>query len=249
MISSKIPMENSTYLFASDFHLASGDDSGRLALFRAFLEERAVGSDSLFILGDLFDYWAGSYMLRDAGLKPVFQCLRDLNRSGTPITLLPGNRDFLLSQKAAQDLGVRLAGETTSVEAGKERIFLTHGDIFCTFDRRYQRMKRILRNPATVMIAKSLPGWLVERMARRFRSHSMKAVGKKTPQETSLDMAKVQTTLAKGYTTVICGHIHRPTDERFEHGGRLMVLSDWSEKGGTYAEYRDGALKLKLFSN
>jgi UDP-2,3-diacylglucosamine hydrolase len=240
-------MDNPRYLFASDIHLSPSDKNGVADAFRAFLET-AGGARGLFLLGDLFDYWVGRSMLEAPSLMPVFEALRGLARDGTEITLLPGNRDFLLGDKEAGRLGARMGEEMEELQVGDERILLTHGDIFCTQDRNYQRMKRVLRNRLVVLLARSIPEWLVRSLAGRLRRHSSRVVGQKSARELSLDRSALVPYFLKGFTSIICGHIHSQVDEYVPEGGRLLTLSDWTESEGSYAEFADGALTLKTFS-
>jgi UDP-2,3-diacylglucosamine hydrolase len=134
------------------------------------------------------------------------------------------------------------------LQVGGERILLTHGDIFCTFDRNYQRMKKVLRNPITILLARCIPDRLARTLAGRLRRHSSRVVLHKSKREVSLDRSSIQPFISKGFTSIICGHIHRSGDESLPQGGRLITLSDWNESGGAYAEYLNGELNLKAFT-
>lgn len=241
-------MSGTRYLFTSDVHLSPHAGEKRMQTFRNFLAEKAEDADALYILGDLFDYWTGGAMLREDGLLPLFDSMKALSAAGTAIILLPGNRDFLVRSGEAGRMGAELApGETLEVELGGLRIFLTHGDIFCTFDKAYQRMKRVLRNPVTLGMIRAIPDSLRNSMARRLRSHSSHVKRQKTEKETSLDLDSVQGVISKGFNAVICGHVHRFGDEELAGGGRLLTLSDWQEDSGSYAELTDEGLVLKSF--
>ena len=51
-------MPLSRALFISDLHLAE-DRPGTTALFERFVAQSLPGASALYILGDLFEYWAG----------------------------------------------------------------------------------------------------------------------------------------------------------------------------------------------
>jgi len=242
------PGEEKPLLFASDFHLSADRRPELIDLFRAFLDACASRAGHLYLLGDLFDFWVGSLTATQEALQPAFDSMRRLARAGTGITLMPGNRDFLLRERDARRMGARLARDPLGLTAGSRRILLTHGDIFCTHDRRYQRMKRILRNPLTRLLAGGLPDQVLLKMALRLRSHSAQVKRRKTEKELSLDEESAQSFIEKGFTDIVCGHFHQPQIRKLASDATLVTLSDWSRQGGHYAELHQGGLKLKLFS-
>ncbi|MFH2001648.1 MAG: UDP-2,3-diacylglucosamine diphosphatase, partial [Planctomycetota bacterium] len=212
---------SSCYIFVSDVHLSAHISSSHLKAFCSFLSEKAVQADALYLLGDLFDYWTGSGMLKEEGLHPVFASLRNVSESGTLIHLIPGNRDFLLGRAEAGQMGmITAAGEALDVELNGLRLFLTHGDMFCTFDAAYQRMKRVLRSPVTLALIRFIPGSLRGTLARTLRRHSAKVKKQKTVKETSLNLLSIQDVIKKGFSAVICGHVHHADDRMLPEGGR-----------------------------
>lgn len=96
----------SDILIISDIHL-SQHRPDTVALFLRFLREQACAAGELFILGDLFDAWIGD----DNVLPPVpeiIQALRRLTDSGCTLSVMHGNRDFLLGSDFAKATGCRL---------------------------------------------------------------------------------------------------------------------------------------------
>jgi UDP-2,3-diacylglucosamine hydrolase len=230
-------------VFASDFHLSGRNPSG-VDTFCRFVGERVRAAADLYLLGDLFDLWIGPTQLEEAGLVPAFDALRRAARGGTKIHLFHGNRDFLLGEREAKSLQAALAGESLQVTIHGERAFLTHGDIFCTRDRAYQRMKKILRNPVFRGAAGFLPGRLIRRLAGGLRTHSTKVVSVKPKEVTAIQIPEVERILgARGACTAVCGHVHNSFERDLPGGGRLIVLSEWRDGRGTYAETRDGRIR------
>jgi UDP-2,3-diacylglucosamine hydrolase len=241
-------MESPRTIFASDFHLSLAESTKGVAQFCAFIEQEVQGAAAFHILGDLFDYWIGKSMLGEKALQPAFEAMQSLTRAGTTIHWIPGNRDFLLSQGQALSFGAIRGGDWAELTQDGQRLCLTHGDLFCTFDKKYQRMRRILHSPIVRGLAAVLPGFITNRIALRLRRHSMRVVKKKTAHETSIDEKQVQQCIAKGFTAVLCGHVHQERDQVLPGGGRLITLSDWHDRGGYYAEMGPEGLSLKHFS-
>ena len=92
--------------FISDLHLSAERPAANDAFF-AFLRDIAIQADGLYILGDLFEYWAGDDDLSDAFNASVCNALLVLSRS-VPLSIMHGNRDFLLMRPFAEASGARL---------------------------------------------------------------------------------------------------------------------------------------------
>ena len=81
--------------FISDLHLTE-DEPANVAAFLAFLQGPARASASLFILGDLFEYWAGDDDLETPFNARIAAAIRALADAGTAVFFMTGNRDLLL---------------------------------------------------------------------------------------------------------------------------------------------------------
>ncbi len=62
--------------------------------FVHFLENTATQADALFILGDLFEYWAGDDAIEIGAHKQSIHALNHLSQQSVDIYLIHGNRDF-----------------------------------------------------------------------------------------------------------------------------------------------------------
>ncbi|MCW8905114.1 UDP-2,3-diacylglucosamine diphosphatase, partial [Sedimenticola sp.] len=129
-------------LIISDLHL-SQHRPGTVALFLRFLREQAGRAGELYILGDLFDAWIGD----DNILPPVpevIQALRQLTDGGCTLSVMHGNRDFLLGSDFARATGGRLLADPFVTDLGGQSTLLMHGDLLCTDDLEYQQARKLL---------------------------------------------------------------------------------------------------------
>jgi UDP-2,3-diacylglucosamine diphosphatase len=102
-------------LFISDLHLCpSRPQINRL--FLDFLAGPARQADTLYILGDLFEYWAGDDDLDDPFNAEICAGLRILSKSGVPLFFMAGNRDFLAGDGFASKAGLTLLPDPVLVE-------------------------------------------------------------------------------------------------------------------------------------
>ena len=134
----------STYIIA-DLHL-SEDEPAITAGFLAFIEQQAIHADSLYILGDFFNYWIGD---DDNTLlhQQVAQALKQLSERGIPCYFIHGNRDFLLGQRYAKQCGMTILPQETLLELYDKRILIMHGDTLCTDDAAYQNYRKKVHTP------------------------------------------------------------------------------------------------------
>jgi UDP-2,3-diacylglucosamine hydrolase len=221
--------------------LSCGDEEKKRGLC-AFLDS-ARGADALYILGDLFEIWTGPGDLKQSAFKDVFDSLRAVAGSGTPVTLIRGNRDFLMGRAEAKSL--RLAGvvDTAGIELGGLKVHLDHGDTFCTRDSHYQGYKRVVRSLPARALLRSVPRPLGRRIGAHFRRHSKSVVRQKGRRMTGLSEAALREHFARtGADVIICGHVHRRQEIELSVDGRtrrVYVLGAWGE-GPEALVYQDG---------
>lgn len=218
-------------LFISDLHL-SDDTPATLAAFDALLAGPARGVDALYILGDLFEYWAGDD--DDTPLaRHVAAGLRVLAETGVRLHFLAGNRDFLLGDAYAEGASLRRLDEPTEIELDGQRVLLSHGDTLCTDDLAYQQFRRLVRSDAWQ--ANFLAKPLAERRAivDDLRRRSQQATREKPMEIMDVNDTAVETLLRRhDYPTLIHGHTHRPARHVHRVDGHdcvRWVLSDWHD--------------------
>lgn len=232
-------------LFVSDVHLhPSRPETARR--FREFLAGPARGAEALYILGDLFDAWAGDDDLPDPFNAGVCAALKALADAGTRVFFLPGNRDFLVRDAFAAAAGATLVADGTIVEAGGLPTLLLHGDTLCTDDRAYQEFRATVRSDAwqRAFLAKALAERKAEIASLRARSEA----GKRVKPMELMDVSAAA--VDEAYATydvmrIIHGHTHRQACH--QNGGReRWVLPDWDGPGGALACDASGCRWLDL---
>ena len=215
----------------SDLHLRRErpDLTRRFATFLA--DTAASNVDTLFILGDLFEYWIGDDDLTDSFNAEVCALLRGTVDRGTRICFMAGNRDFLIGERFATVAGVRLLPETAKVGAGETAILLLHGDTLCTDDLPYQEFRRMVRSAQWQrdFLARPLAERRIE--VESLRRRSTQAKREKPPALMDANPGAIRAALADhDCTRLIHGHTHRPGHERIQlatDSAQRWVLSDW----------------------
>lgn len=236
-------------LFISDLHL-SEDRPAANERFFSFLEETARGADSLYILGDFFEYWIGDDDLGYPFNAVIAGVLRELTRAGVPLYLMHGNRDFLIGRGFCDATGATLLADPTVVALDGEKTLLVHGDTLCTDDLDYQAWRRTARSSAWQQ------GFLAKSLAERrlatvgMREKSKEVVQAKPAEIMDVNADAVRAAMQRhGVKRLIHGHTHRPGRHAVDLGGvrgERWVLPDWYGRGGYLALDARGA-KLVRF--
>ena len=225
---------SATTLFVSDLHLSPVRPTIS-GLFRDFLVRQARQAAALYILGDLFEYWAGDDDLSEPFNAAVCATLKQLTEAGTQLFLLPGNRDFLAGSDFARASGARLLTEPHLANIAGTATLLLHGDTLCSDDAAYQEFRAMVRSAAWRDSFLTQP--LAERRAQiealRRKSEHEKQI--KSAAIMDVNAAAVATALrSHGYPRLIHGHTHRPAQHRHlvdGHACERWVLGDWYDSG------------------
>ncbi|WP_372371446.1 UDP-2,3-diacylglucosamine diphosphatase [Candidatus Uabimicrobium sp. HlEnr_7] len=230
-------------IFVADLHIDIGE-VGRLQALELFIASQQV---PIFIMGDLFNFWAGN---AQGNLGYVRHFLRFLRKEckQKPIFFLAGNRDFLFSPLFQKRLGGKVIEDGYSLELGKNRVVLYHGDALCTGDKSYLAMKKWLQSQFVYYLSRLIPSNLCVKIGRKFRQQSKKATKNKDKTDMSLDYNHISNILDNAnHDILICGHTHEPhhkilneTDQK-----QLYVLPECKNMCISYLEWSNNQFVYK----
>lgn len=241
--------------FISDLHLAP-QAPGAARIFLDFLGGRARAAEQLFILGDLFDVWPGDDCIDDAqdGFnRRIVGALRDLTDSGVRLSVMHGNRDFLLGQEFAQRSGASALPDPYVLSLPDWQFVLSHGDLLCTDDTEYQAFRTQVRDPVWRVAFLNKP--LQERKAiaatlRQQSENSKREKNQRAQYMMDLNPGDTDDFLRHhGYATFIHGHTHRPARHDHLVDGihvERWVLSDWHEDRGETLSWDGDQLRREV---
>lgn len=229
-----------TARFISDLHLRPErpDLAQRFAAFLA--DTAATHVESLFILGDLFEYWIGDDDLAYPFNAGICKLLRITADRGTRLYFITGNRDFLIGPRFADAARMVLLDDVVKVGAGGTATLLMHGDTVCTDDLPYQEFRRLVRSPEWQRQFLDRP--LAERRAEveNLRRRSVAAMQDKTAEIMDANPAAIRAALTEhACKRLIHGHTHRPGRDELDlpaGRGERYVLSDWDTGRGDALE-------------
>jgi UDP-2,3-diacylglucosamine hydrolase len=232
--------------FLSDAHLGAESKSReapRRKRLRAFLESLTGRAETLYVVGDLFDFWFEYRTAIPRELFDTLAALRQLRESGTEIVYLNGNHDFWLGPFLREEIGVRTHDGALAVTHQGRRIWLHHGDGLIGGDLGYRVLRRVIRHPASVALYRWLHPDVGIPLAHRVSHLSRDAKGERPLEPERLWTEIAAPRFAEGFDAVAIGHFHHAYERR-ENGRAFFVLGDWMSRF-TYLRLENGAFALE----
>lgn len=215
-----------------DVHL-SPDHPDVADRFEAWLAGLAGRCAHLVLLGDVFEGWVSRRQAREPFVRRFLDRLAGLASAGTRLAFQGGNRDFAFD--GAPGLPLDLWPDVVRTRWGTRTVLLTHGDLLCSADGRYQRMRKLLRSPVVDGVRAALPYAAATYLARGLRGLSEREVARKPYAVMGLDYAQVRGWLdAAGADVLVAGHVHTGVHHRLPGAPvrDVLVLKDWDAGGG-----------------
>ena len=237
-------------IFIADAHLKRETDANYRRLLE-FLAGLAGNTETLFILGDLFEFWIGYRTVPFTHYFPVLEELQRLVAAGVEIVYCEGNHDFHMGPFFEETLRARVFRGPTTVELDGKRVYLCHGDQINARDYGYRLLRFLMHNrlagASVPLIPPAFISIIAERMGRQSRrGHDQRRFKWDYP---AILRAFAAARFREGYDVVVAGHFHLPLLETATDGtgGTLLALGDWITHF-TYGEWADGKLSLKTFT-
>ncbi len=230
----------------SDLHLgaAPADVEKRFLSFLRSLHGRA---GSLLINGDLFDFWfEWKSVLPRRGFR-VLAALADLVESGTPVLWIAGNHDCWGGEIIRDDAGVGYHVGPWEGDIAGWRSRVEHGDgLREVEDRRYRRLRVVLRHPVAVkamrLLHPDVGSWLASGSSHASRAHRAPDRGE------GLRAVALQRLVGQSTTELLVfGHSHVATLERTSAGGIYANAGSWLDDA-TFLHVTPQRIELRRWS-
>ena len=132
-------------LFIADAHLRRPEDRNYQVLL-SFLESQMGELRTLYLLGDIFEFWMGFDHVAFTQYVPILNCLFRLHAQGARIVYVEGNHDFKLGPFFEQTLDCTIFPDGGEVQIDGHRVYLAHGDLADPSDRGYRLLRGIFRS-------------------------------------------------------------------------------------------------------
>ena len=239
-------------VFIADAHLGKPEDFNYRTLLK-FLEGLKGNTETLFILGDLFEFWVGYRNIPFTHYLPALEMLKDLKDSGTHIVYFEGNHDFHMGPFFEKTLKAEIYQGPGILSINGKKVYLCHGDQIMQNDYGYRVFRFLLHNSMTKILLPLVPYRLTSLVAEHL---SRQSTGNHGERNRKLDYVAILKDFAaarfdSGCDAVITAHFHSPYI--FKNGTEgeervLISLGDWKTQF-SYGEWTDGSLALKKFTD
>ncbi|MFQ6678254.1 MAG: UDP-2,3-diacylglucosamine diphosphatase [Fidelibacterota bacterium] len=238
--------------FISDIHLmldnSEQEKERQQKLFR-FFQKIAETHGSLFIVGDLFDFYFEYKHVIPKVYFPLYQKLYSLKQSGVEVHFITGNHDHWTLDFIEETLAYRVYKDDTTIELNGKKFYLTHGDGILSWDTGYRILKTVLRNKLFIWLYRWIHptiGYGIAHAisARGHHYHHTQEYNNKVLSELKIF---AETISADGFDYVIMGHYHQSTIENV-NGGKLVVLGDWIQYF-SYGIFDGNELEIKYWES
>lgn len=236
-------------LFLSDLHLGAdyiADPAAHERTVVDFLRREGRDADSIYLLGDVLDYWYEYRHVVPKGFVRFFGALADLVDRGVKVTWMTGNHDIWLFGYLDSELGIEVVDAPfVRRQIGDKKFILAHGDRVGRPSPGFRFISRLFRNRTCQRLYSMIHPGLTIPFAKRW-SRSSRAGGKSYDASSPHSIRRIKedarSVVAQYPDTdfFVEGHHHLVLDTRLDATHtRLIVLGDWIDKF-TYAVY-DGA--------
>ena len=135
--------------FISDVHLSmngSADEVVKRKHLNKFIHHVIKTGGTLFIVGDLFDFW---FEYKYVIPKAYFDVLTILNKAklnGVSLHFVPGNHDYWGREFLNETLFDKVYPNGITTEVAGKQFHISHGDGLLSWDRGYRTLRSLLRN-------------------------------------------------------------------------------------------------------
>jgi len=248
-------MQKAIY-FISDAHLGAEEkEKEKIKEERlvSFLNKIKEDSESLYILGDMFEFWFEYKNVIPKDHFKVLSQLRNLVDSGIRVSYVVGNHDFWLGDFLTERIGIRIFKDPIEVAHQGKKIFIAHGDGLAKWDLGYKILKKILRNRVNIFLYRQIPPDIGYPLAKFVAGKSRAQANRR--EASYLDDYKkfAYEKIRQGFDAVILAHTHTPTLENLGdnptnslQGGIYLNIGDWF-KHFTYGKLVEGKFYLEKF--
>ena len=245
--------ENKKIYFASDQHLGAPTPKASLPRekkFVAWLDTIKEDAGTIFLLGDLFDFWFEYKTVVPKGFVRVLGKLAELKDAGIDIYFFVGNHDLWMRDYFQKELNIPVFHKPQEFEINGKIFLIGHGDGLGPSDHGYKRMKKVFTFPFFKWLFRWLHPDIGVRLGHYFSVKNKLISG----DEDARFLGEENEWLAqycrrklteKHYDFFIFGHRHLPLEIELNNNSTYINLGDWIQYF-TYGEFMK-TFKLKEF--
>lgn len=242
------------YYFVSDVHLRPSAPDAHIPerRFLSFLEKAQKDAASIYLLGDIFDYWYEYKYTIPRGYVRVLGKLAELADSGVKLFFMPGNHDVWMYDFFSSELGGQIVKQPFFVDIGGSSFCLGHGDGLGYTSFGFSLLRSIFHCKFLQRLYSAIhPRWSFA-LGYAWSAHSRKVKNLNSdfvPQFKGTQEPIYQYALKissdRNVNCFVFGHFHTPTCQILPGGGQFFILGEWSASG-EYLVYDSSEKKFEF---
>lgn len=206
-------------LFIADAHLKGAEDQYQHKLAE-LLNKKSEGVDSLYILGDLFEFWTGDHPILRRAYSEILESLKNIKKMGKRIVYLEGNHDFLLGDFFKKELKAEIFQDCHIESINGLRFYFAHGDFVNHCDIPYIFLRKLLRSFLFRFILKVVPFGFIWRTGKFFASMGQNNWGQPDQKIKGGLRNFAEKQFKNNIDIVILAHLHFPELIKVNQNGR-----------------------------
>ena len=241
--------------FASDFHLGTDGltkSSVREQHIVKWLDESAPDMQSLYLVGDVWDYWFEYGQVIPKGYSRLLGCLRRLRDADIPIYYFTGNHDMWMFTYLTDEFDIPIFRKPVRHEINGKKFYIGHGDGLGPGDKGYKMIKKIFAHPASRWLFSRIHPNTGIRIMKYFsgqsRQYTLPAEKFLGPEKEWLISHALEILEKEDIDYFIFGHRHFPIEfDLGAKGSQYINLGDWLTYN-SYAVFDGDQLSLRYYN-
>lgn len=227
--------------FVSDIHLGINNQK-REAKFLSFLST-IKEKDSLFIIGDLFEYFLEYNSVIPKNCLKVLIKLKELQERGTNIYFLGGNHDYGILRFIKREFNFIVGEKYFDLIIEDKKVYIAHGDFIDN-----SLLTKISQFMTKNCVSQFLYSFIhpdIGLSLAYFFIHFTRKKGGNLNLKSAFYKFAYEKIVKENYDIVILGHLHIPTLIKIGKGYYLNT-GDWINNY-TYGLIENGEIQLKKY--
>lgn len=244
-------MNKNKIYFASDFHLGSPnleESHKRERLIISWLNTIQEDAKSIYLLGDIFDFWFEYKEVVPKGFVRVLGKLSQLTDNKINIYFIPGNHDMWIKDYLSKEIGLKIIDNNTIIEEQNIKLFISHGDGLENGDFSYKILKMVFKSKVCrwgfSLLHPNIGIKIAHLWSKKSRQKNKNNNYIKDHNLLIEYCQKQQKLNPVDYYVV--GHKHMPLEKTLDEKSKYICLGDWISHN-TYAILEDGIISLKEY--
>lgn len=221
--------------FLSDLHLGAPyfpdtkEAERRVVAFLDFIKKDA---ETIYLLGDVLDYWYEYRYVVPRGFVRFFGKLAELADMGIRIVWLIGNHDIWIFDYLPAELGIEVIDGSLEEKIYGKTFFMTHGDGVGKQKLSFKFIRACFRNKLCQKAFSAIhPRWTVPFAYSWSRHSRAEGEGRGVPEIHILDnLRQFAYKYYKKHPEIdyfLFGHVHIFAREEVAKGCEMIILGEW----------------------